>query len=125
MRLMRKEDANWENRTHFFAVASRSMRRILVDHARSKRRIKREAPGQRVTLEGLSDTFAERSIDLEALDRGCSDWVSSTRAWCSLVEMRFFGGRTMQEAAEMLGMSLRTAEREWQTARAWLRKWVR
>ena len=125
LKLMHRSEANWENRAHFFAVASHSMRRILVDHARSKQRLKREAPGQRVTLEGLSEAFEERSIDLDSLDRGLERLAELDPRMVQLVEMRFFGGCSMKECAEILGMSLRTAEREWQTARSWLRKWMR
>ena len=88
------------------------MRRILVDHARSKHRLKREAPGERVALAGLSDAFEERSIDLEALDSGLEKLAEIDPRMVQLVELRFFGGRSMKECGEMLGMSLRTAENE-------------
>jgi RNA polymerase sigma-70 factor (ECF subfamily) len=122
LRMFDGDGSDWENRAHFFSVASRAMRSILVDHARGKNRLKRKPAGERVTLDGLIEGYEERAIDLEQLDRALLDLEQHDERMVRLVELRFFGGRGMAETAETLGMSLRMAEREWRTARAWLRK---
>lgn len=122
LRLRNLGDGPWHDRSHFFAIASRIMRRILVDHARAKMAHKRGA-GQRVQLiEGLHEgprsvMDAEELIDLDrALDQ-----LSATEPRLSrLVELRFFGGLNIEEASAMLGCSPRTAKRDWAFARAWL-----
>jgi RNA polymerase sigma factor (TIGR02999 family) len=123
LRLRGLGDVPWHDRTHFFAIASRIMRRILVDHARAKMAHKRGADSPTVQLtEGLHEGVppamdAEQLIDLDrALDRLAAAEPRLSR----LVEVRFFGGLNIDEAAALLGCSPRTAKRDWAFARAWL-----
>lgn len=115
----------WNNREHFRAVAARAMRSILVDHARRKRRQKRSAEGVRVLLDDLIVAFEERSGDLLGLDEALERLARIDPTAARLVELRFFGGQSMPEVAHSLGISLRSAQREWATARAWLREELR
>jgi RNA polymerase sigma factor (TIGR02999 family) len=111
---------NWNSRGHFFAAAAEAMRRILVNRARDKGRIKRGGGRQRVDLENISDratTSDERLLDLDdALER-----LGAAHPECAeLVKLRFFAGMTLDEAAAALGLARRTADRQWAFARAWL-----
>jgi RNA polymerase sigma factor (TIGR02999 family) len=123
LRLRRLHDVRWHNRTHFFAIASRMMRRLLVDHARARTAVKRGADAPRVELvEGLNDALAPAmdSLELIDLDRALNDLAAAEPRLARLVEVRFFGGLTIEEAASVLGCSPRTAKRDWVFARAWL-----
>ena len=122
LRLFGGGEADFQHRRHFFSVASRAMRSILVDHARARGREKRTAPGERVPLDDLVASYEERSADLVALGEALEELEAVDGRLVQLVELRFFGGRSMPEAAELLGLSLRTAEREWHAARAWLQR---
>jgi RNA polymerase sigma factor (TIGR02999 family) len=119
------QDKDWQNRAHFFAVASSLMRRILVDHARSHHAAKRGGGAVKVDLDqpdgnsGLIFT-PKRSEELLALDEALSRLNQMDERQFRIVEMRFFGGMTDQEIAEVLGISIRTVVREWVLARAWL-----
>jgi RNA polymerase sigma-70 factor (ECF subfamily) len=119
------QNKDWQNRAHFFAVASSLMRRILVDHARSHQAVKRGGGAAKVDLDqpdansGLIFT-PERSEQLLALDESLSRLNKMDERQFRIVEMRFFGGMTDQEIAEVLGISIRTVVREWVLARAWL-----
>jgi len=123
LRLRELGDVPWHDRTHFFAIASRIMRRVLVDHARARTAQKRGADAPRVELmEGLNDALqpamdAEELIDL---DRALDTLAATEPRLARLVEVRFFGGLTIEEAAAVLGCSPRTAKRDWAFARAWL-----
>jgi len=121
LKIFKDDPGSWETRAHFLGFAAHAMRSILVDHARSKGRIKRSPAGQRVPLDELVATYEERSIDLVALDEALEQMAAFDPRMVRLVELRFFGGRTMAETAEILGVPMRTAEREWKTARAWLK----
>jgi RNA polymerase sigma factor (TIGR02999 family) len=112
----------WKDRDHFLAVAAQAMRWVLVDHARTKRCAKRERGAERVPLEGLMELYEERSLDLVALDEALDRLAQRDPGLVRLVELRFFGGLSMEDAARTLSIPLRTAQREWATARAWLRK---
>jgi len=109
------------DRHHFMALAAATMRSILVDHARRKRREKRTPVGERVLLDELVDAYQERSADLVALGEALDRLAQADPALVRVVELRFFGGLPVAEVARTLGMSQRTAERELQTARAWLK----
>jgi len=122
LRLFRSEDRTWSGRDHFLGFASRAMRSILVDHARAKRREKRCAVGDRISMDSVILNYEERGKDLVALDEALERLGRMDERMVKLVELRFFGGQSMGEAARVLQMSQRTAEREWHTARAWLRK---
>jgi len=112
----------WKDRDHFLAVAAKAMRWVLVDHARSKRRDKRSPDGERLLLDELTTLYDVRSHDIVGLDSVLDRLAERDPELVKLVELRFFAGLPMEEAARSLGISLRTAQREWTTARAWLRK---
>lgn len=123
LRLRGLHHVPWHDRTHFFAIASRMMRRVLVDHARARGAAKRGADAPRVELiEGLNDSLqpAMDSLELIDLDRALDELAGAEPRLARLVEVRFFGGLTIDEAAEVLGCSPRTAKRDWAFARAWL-----
>ncbi len=120
MRLVGRSSVNFENRAHFFAVASHLMRRILVDHARKHNAAKRG--GDNLTLV-LDDTVAlpeKRELDLSALDDALTLLSTLDVRQANIVEMRFFGGLSIDETSQVLGISPATVKREWATARAWL-----
>lgn len=112
----------WRDREHFLSVAARAMRSILVDHARKKATAKRTPGGERVALDDLTQTYEERAIDLVALDDALNQLSEVDPEMVRLVELRFFAGLTMEEAASFLNISPRKAQKEWCTARAWLRR---
>lgn len=122
IRLVDQTRVQWRGRAHFLAIAAQAMRRILVDHARGVRSLKRGAGAHHLSLTAAADVAVsgEREVDVleleEALERLASDHPDHAR----LVEMRFFGGMTAREVAEAEGVSERTAERRWRFARAWL-----
>jgi RNA polymerase sigma-70 factor, ECF subfamily len=119
VRLVGQQDLNWQNRAHFFAVAAQTIRRILVDHARSRRRIKRDY-GVRVTLDEAVAEAPQRSLDLIALDEALSQLDSLSPRQARVVELRYFGGLAVDETAEALGISAATVKRDWTFARAFL-----
>lgn len=112
--------SHWQNRAHFFSVASSVMRRVLVDHARAKRAAKRPDSRQKVVLEealAITNNHLENIIDIDrALSRLASIDVRQSR----VVELRYFGGLTAEETAEILDVSLNTVKRDWIVAKAWL-----
>jgi RNA polymerase sigma factor (TIGR02999 family) len=112
----------WNDREHFMAVAARALRSVLVDHARARARDKRSPAGVRVPLEELVAELEQRSSGLLALDEALERLGRLDERMVRLVELRFFAGFSMSAAARALGLPLRTAQREWSTARAWLRK---
>ena len=121
MRLVDQRGVAWQNRSHFFGVAARLMRRILVDHARSRSRAKR---GGGAPLVSLSEQAAltEESADVIALDEALENLAVLDPRKVEIVEMKFFGGLTTEEVAEALEVTPRTVEREWRKARAWLNR---
>ena len=114
----------WKGRAQFLGVAAGAMRRILIDHARRKKADKRAAPGQRIELTDTIAMFQQRAIDLVALDEALTELAALDDKKARLVELRFFGGLSVEEAAGAIGIPLRTAERDWAMARAWLRERV-
>ena len=110
---------DWQNRAHFFALASRSMRRILIDHARSAHAAKRPGAYHQVTLDPALQ-LPESPVDLLALNEALERLATWDQRQSQIVEMRFFGGLNFEEIAEVLGISERTAKRDWTMARAWL-----
>jgi RNA polymerase sigma factor (TIGR02999 family) len=124
LKLVDQTRAQWQDRAHFLAVASLAMRRILVDHARRRRSEKRGSDPLKLTLsaaDGVPDAGgSEHSLDLIALDDALAALAADHPQEARLVEMRFFGGLTAGEAAAVLGVTERTAERWWRFARAWL-----
>jgi RNA polymerase sigma factor (TIGR02999 family) len=117
-----KAEANWDGRGHFFAAAAEAMRRILVDSARGKRRRKRGGGMVRQELDEAELLAPEPREDLLALDEALTQLAATDRAAADLVQLRYFGGLSVAHAAEVLGISSRTAERIWKYARAWLHR---
>jgi len=120
MKLVEQRSVRWQNRAHFFAVASQAMRRILVDHARTHRRIKRGGSAPQVTLDEAMIVAESRSIDLLALDEALERLTALDERQARVVELRFFGGLSVEETAEVLKISPATIKREWSMAKAWL-----
>jgi RNA polymerase sigma factor (TIGR02999 family) len=113
---------HWNSRGHFFAAAAEAMRRILVEHARSKNQVKRGGQWQRIELEEMESAAAGRSDELLALDEVLTRLETHDAQSASLVKLRYFAGLSMPEAAQSLGIPLRTAERNWTYARTWLHR---
>lgn len=121
LKLIDQRRAKWKDRTHFFAVAATAMRRILVNHAKAKKRSKRGGDQEKISLDVAAAIYEERALDLVALDEALEQLAAMDQQQSRIVELRFFGGLTVDEVAEVLGISARTVHREWTTARAWLR----
>ena len=111
---------SWNGRGHFFTAAAEAMRRILVENARRKKRLKHGGQRQRVDLDSACAVTEPPSLDLLALDEALTKLAATEPAKAELVKLRFFAGLTMPEAASALGISLATAERYWTFARTWL-----
>jgi RNA polymerase sigma-70 factor (ECF subfamily) len=121
LRLMGWDQARWQNRGHFFGVSAQMMRRVLVDIARRRRAIRRGGAGAvRVPLESVDLPANEVDTDLVAIDGALEKLAAEDPRRARLVELRFFGGLSMEETAQTLGVSVRTAYSEWAFARAWL-----
>ena len=120
LKLIDQRSTDWKDRAHFFAVASRIIRRILVDHARQKKAIKRGADQTRVSLEHADMALTENDVDLIALDEALNELGEIDERQAKIVEMRFFGGLTIAEVAEALSMGRRSVDRDWSAAKAWL-----
>lgn len=120
LRLVRQERVTWHNRAQFFAVASRLMRRILVDHARKVRAEKRGGGLHRVDLESAEIAVDERAESIVALDEALTRLAVLNPRLSQVVEHRFFGGMTEDESAAALGLTTRTIRRDWAKAKAWL-----
>jgi RNA polymerase sigma factor (TIGR02999 family) len=114
--------ADWQNRAHFFGLAAQMMRQILIDHARSHARARRGGGLRQVLFEEMAIVSAERAAELIALDDALTALAAFDLSKSRIVELRFFGGLTNEEVGEVMGMSLRTIEREWRKAKAWLRR---
>src|SRR5712692_2047102 len=114
--------AAWRNRAHFFGVASEMMRRILVDHARARRRGKRSGRWTRVTLDEATRGKPPGDVDVLDLDAALTRLAAFDPQKSQIAELRFFGGLSLEETGEVLGISVATVERHWQAARAWLFK---
>jgi RNA polymerase sigma factor (TIGR02999 family) len=111
---------DWQNRAHFYAVASEMMRRILVDHARRRKMAKRSGGWARVTLDDVVAQQDPPDVDLIDLDAALSEMASFDPRKSQVAELRFFGGLSLDDIAHAQGISRATVEREWQVARAWL-----
>jgi RNA polymerase sigma factor (TIGR02999 family) len=122
LRLIGQRDVEWQNRAHFFGVAAQLMRRILVDHARARKAEKRGGSAPKVSLDETLVFTEAKGADLLALDEALTRLTERDPRQGRIVELRFFGGLTEDEAAEVLGVSTRTVKRDWNVARAWLYK---
>ncbi len=116
------EQIAWQDRAHFFAVASTIMRRVLVDHARKRAAAKRGAAATVVTLVESQSPGKSADVDIEALDEALTRLEALDARQHRVVEMRFFGGLSHREIAEMLGLSMATVNRDWRVAKLWLRR---
>lgn len=125
LRLIEQKRVNWQNRAHFFGIAAQLMRRILVDHARSHARAKRGGGVAPVSLNETAVVFEERSAELIALDDALADLAATDPRRSRVVELRYFGGLSNEEAAEVLGISPNTVMRDWKMAKAWLYREIR
>jgi RNA polymerase sigma-70 factor, ECF subfamily len=126
MKLIDISDVSWQDRAHFFAVASNVMRHILVDHARARATDKRGGEAQRIALEdAISFSDNKNDIDLLALDEAMKQLAEFDATQSKIVELRFFGGLTIEETAHVLAISPATIKREWTMAKAWLFKRMR
>jgi RNA polymerase sigma factor (TIGR02999 family) len=116
-RLVGAKDRDWRNRQHFFAIAARAMRRYLIDHARGR------PNAEFIALEGMENLLPASSVKLDlavTIDRLLEQLAETKPEWCTLVEVKYFLGLTDEEAAEMLGLKIRTMQRMWRDARKWL-----
>ena len=125
LKLVDQREADWQNRGHFFAIASKLMRRILVDHARHELRGKRGAGAVHVTLDNAENLSADSPldrVDMLMLDSALRRLEAQDATQGKIVELRFFGGLTVEETAAALGTSTATVKREWAMAKSWLHR---
>lgn len=122
LRMVGQTRVEWKGKTHFFAIGAKMMRRILVDHARSKHRIKRGGGMHRIELTDELSVSRRRDEDVLAIEEAIEKLSRLDPRQAQIVELRFFGGLTVEEVAEVLGVSKRTVEGEWTILRAWLRR---
>jgi RNA polymerase sigma factor (TIGR02999 family) len=114
-----EQSVSWQNRAHFFGISARLMRQVLVDYARAKQRLKRGGDQQQISLTDVEDA-PKQVADLLALNTALETLAEVDEQKSRIVELRFFGGLTIEETAEVMGISTPTVERGWQAARAWL-----
>jgi RNA polymerase sigma-70 factor (ECF subfamily) len=120
LQLVNQRKTDWKNRAQFFALAARMMRRILVSHARSRQAVKRGGAETRITLAEELVAAPERNVNLLAVDEALNRLDEIDPEKSRMVELRFFSGLSVEETAEVMGVSPRTIDRQWQTAKAWL-----
>ena len=124
LRLVDQKDVRWQDRAHFFGIAARLMRQVLVDYARQRRYAKRGGDARRVPLDEALIVSEERAADVVALDEALKSLAEIDPRQSQIVELRFFGGLSVQETAEVLSVSPGTVMRDWTLAKAWLRRAV-
>jgi RNA polymerase sigma factor (TIGR02999 family) len=122
LRLVSESERTWQNRTHFIRIATQVMRRLLIDHARARRAAKREGTLQRVPLDEPWLVTDDQSDELLALNEALDRLAAIDARQSRVVELRFFGGLSVDETAEALGVSPKTVKRDWTVARAWLHR---
>ena len=120
LRLVDQTRVNWQNRAHFYGIASSMMRRVLIDHARAHATEKRGGAAIHLSLDDVQVPLAQRASDFVALDEALEKLEQFDGRKCRIVEMRFFGGLKDEEIAEVLGVATRTVLRDWKKARLWL-----
>ena len=120
LRLIDQKSVRWQNRAHFFAIAARMMRRILVDYARARRYDKRGGDARQVSFDEAAVFTRERAPDLVAIDDALTSLAAHDARKCEIVTLRFFAGLSIEEVAEVLAISRTTVQREWRSAKAWL-----
>jgi len=120
LRLVDYRRMQWQNRAHFFAVAAQAMRRVLVEHARSRQYAKRGGTAQRISLDDVAVLTDQQAAELVALDDALTSLEALDARKARIVELRYIGGLSIEESAETLGVSTATVERDWRSAKAWL-----
>ena len=125
LRLVDSNEIEWKNRAHFFTIAAQIMRHLLVDRARSRRYAKRGSGGRQVTLDETAIISPERDSELLELDEALNKLAAIDARKSRLVELRYFGGLSVEETAEVLGVSGITVKREWSKTKAWLYRELR
>src|SRR5262245_45519812 len=124
VRLVNYQRVQPRDRAHFFAIAAQAMRRILIERARSRRATKRGSGAERISLEDVEDISSERAANLVALDEALTNLAAIDPRKAHIVELKYFGGLTIDETAEVLNVSTPTVERDWNLARIWLHREV-
>ena len=122
LRLIDVHRVEWRDRAHFLAVAAQMMRRILINHAKERNAQKRQGYATKVSLDDAVSFFERRELDLMALDEALNDLAALDPQQTQIVELRFFGGLTIEEVSDVLGISPATTKREWDSAKLWLRR---
>jgi RNA polymerase sigma factor (TIGR02999 family) len=122
LRLIDQKAVDWENRAQFFGIAARMMRRILINHANDRQAQKRQGYATRISLDDAVNLFEKAELDLTVLDEALNELAQLDPKQAELVELRFFGGLTIEEVSEVLGISPATTKREWDSAKLWLRR---
>ena len=122
LRLTNRQHIEWQNRLHFFAIAAKVMRHILVDHVRGRQAAKRGGSDIRLPLEDAMVVLPGQDLDLVALDEALTRLAEIDPQQSQIVELRFFSGLTVEETAKVLDVSERTIKRDWKVAKAWLRR---
>jgi RNA polymerase sigma-70 factor (ECF subfamily) len=121
LKLINQREVSWQNRAHFFGIAAQAMRRILVDYAKSRYREKRGGKDEALPLEMVTLAVSgEKGIDLEALDQALTRLGEFDTRQARIVELRYFSGLSIEETAEVLGISPATVKSDWKSAKAWL-----
>jgi RNA polymerase sigma factor (TIGR02999 family) len=125
LKLIDQRNVDWQNRSHFFAIASQAMRRILVDHARERHREKRGGAAENLPIEEAAFVASgEKSVDLVALDEALTRLAEFDERQARVVELRYFSGLSIDETADILGVSNVTVRRDWNLAKAWLHQQI-
>ena len=125
IRLVNQREVRWQNRAHFFGIAAQIMRRILLNHARNRHRVKRGGGAMQVSLSEAAVVSEEKSAELVALDEALERLAEVDERKARVVELRYFGGLSVEESAEVLGVSQVTVMRDWNMAKAWLTREMR
>jgi RNA polymerase sigma factor (TIGR02999 family) len=125
LRLIEQHSVTWQNRAHFFGIAAQMMRRILVNHALARKAGKRGGLAEKLSLDEVVEPGSERDVDLIFLDEALKELEALSPQQGRIVELRYFGGLSIEETAEVLNVSPATIKREWSTARLWLRRRMR
>jgi len=123
LKLIDQREVNWQNRAHFFGIAAQMMRRILVDYAKARHREKRGGENENLPLDDVAATLAvygEKAVDLDALDEALNRLAAMDERQAKIVELRYFGGLSIEETAEALRLSPATVKTDWKSAKAWL-----
>jgi RNA polymerase sigma factor (TIGR02999 family) len=123
-RLIDQREVSWQNRAHFFGIAAQIMRRILVDHARSHLYAKRGGGAQKLSLDEVICLPDQKEVELTALDEALNKLEAIDPRQSRIIELRYFGGLSIEATAEVLGISSATVKREWSMARAWLHRQI-